>query len=1067
MTSQAATEAEFALIKRTFLKLARISSLALYTVIYANFVLCGTTGKIAGKVADGNTKQPLFGANVVVQGTKLGAVTDRNGDYFILSVPPGAYSVSASLMGFGRITQSEVRVRIDQTTQLNFSLTEQVLETEGVTITAEKPKVELDLTASKEAMSREEIAKSWGTSVKEVISDIPSANINGGIRGSYGLDVAYKLDGLDLRDIGSNTNFNAVNLSTIQEVEVLTGGWNAEFGQANGSIVNIVTRHATDRIHGVANYRVRPAGVYHWGRDFYGPDDVFRTVMTTPNFWNPDSLWQTPWMSAPLHGYDGGTPYFKAMTDTQRAQWWKQFVNDNSRFTQIDYAHQTQREQEITLYGPLTANLGFMISGRYQDMVGIYPSALKYNPDMTFQGSLDWGMAENTKFNLTGMFTKFENSGSPRTNYQSSETMSSDVVGQQLPYIRDPYDDYRYWLYGSKGSSDPAFIRPPERAQMLNMQAKLTHVFDNKTFLEAALQHSQVKYNLDFQDIARSAWFPGDGLPLAIDSLDGVPSLGQPPTSFWVPRWGYGGDVWRVWSDNRSYSIKADLTSQVTKQHLLKAGLVFSLQHFEKHSHEGGLASGLVFAQVDDIIPIQHNPYEGGLYAQDKVEVGGMVVNAGLRLDFFNANASVSSDIFDPLMISGAAHGGDSTKIGVVGYRPDGSGPGYVRTPMRVALSPRLGISHPITESTVLHFMFGVFNQRPAWDKILANPVVWTNKLPSDMNSDFFLPESTVVTYRYFGQKSGNPALSWEKMIQYEVGFEQNILDLLSLDVTMYYKDAHDLTSIGIDQGPAGVQIQESGANVDARLYGDPYLADGQVPGTNIRNFTTTVNGAWADVRGIELKCNSNFKYINFDLAYNLSYLETGSYHLNKIFKTFYDENGNPYQKGVDNYVGASNTDGGGVGLDDAGWNPHNSAMIKISLSTPAQFGPSLGNVHPFGDWSLSSSTRWAQGDVYTYYPPDYTGMQTPNNEQWEDRWSTNLNLNRMVRFSDDVRLKIFMQVTNLFNQKHLRLFTGNDLINYKEQGILPYQSTTREPAEWSWYSNLPRQINFGTTLEF
>jgi hypothetical protein len=1040
-----------------------------FLALSPQFLFSGTTGKIAGNIKDSKTHETLVGVNILIEGTRLGGTTDPSGDYFVINIPPGTYNITASLVGYRKVTITDVRVQIDRTSTLNFSLTDEAMEMEGVTVIAEKPKVEVDLTSSKETMSREEISKGWSANIKDVVADIPSANINGGIRGSFGLDVAYKLDGLDLRDVGSNTNFASVNLSTIQEVEVLTGGWNAEFGQANGSIINIVTRHATDRIHGISTSRMRPAGVYHWGRNFYGSDDPFRTVMTTPNFWNPDSFWRTPWMADSLRGYDGGSEYFRSLGDTGRANWWKNFVNDKNRFPQIGYADRAQWEQEITLYGPITSDVGFMLSGRYMEGVGIYPSALKYNPELTLQGSLDMAIQEETKLNLTGLFTKFENSGAPRTNYQSSEMVSSDIVGQQLPYISDPYSDYRYWLVGSKGSSDPAFIRPPERAQMLNMQAKLTHVFDKNTFAEFALQHSQMKYFLDYRDIAWSAWFPGFGLPLPTDSLNGVPNLGQPPTSFFTPRWGYGGDVWRSWSDNRGYSVKGDITSQVTKEHLVKAGFLFSLQRIEKHTHEGGLASGLVFAQVDDIIPIIHHPYEGALYAQDKIEVGGMVVNAGLRFDFFNPNQSVSSDIFDPLMLlPWVDENGDTTKrTGVVGYRPDGSGARYTKTPTRYAISPRIGISHPITETTVLHFMFGVFNQRPAWNKILANPVVWTNQLPSTMNSDFYLPESTIVTYRYFGQKVGNPALTWEKMTQYEVGFEQNILDKISLDVTMYYKDAHDLTSLGLDQGPASVQIQESGANVDMRMYGDPLLPDGQIPGVNIRNFTTSVNGAWADVRGLEVKLDTRLPWVNFDFSYNLSYLSTGSYHLTKKYKTFYDADGNPYQLGIDNYLGASNTDGGGIGLDDAGWNPHNSALLKINITSPDNFGPNWGSIYPLGDWSISTSTRWVEGEVYTYYPPSYTGIQVPNNRKWDNRWSTNLNLNKTFRLYDGVKLKFFTQVTNLFNQKQLKLLSGTNRTDYMENGVLPIQSTTKEPMEWSWYSNLPRQINIGTTLEF
>ncbi|MGE5499264.1 MAG: carboxypeptidase regulatory-like domain-containing protein, partial [Syntrophothermus sp.] len=767
------------------------------------FLYAGTTGKISGNVKDKRTNEPLTGATVVVDGTRLGGTTDAKGDYYILNVPPGTYSVTATFIGYARTTVTQVRIKIDQTTQVNLSMTETSFQTQDVAVVAERPKVEIDLTASKENISKEELSNTWGQGIADVVSDLTAANVNGGIRGSFGLDMSYRVEGMDLRDPGSNTNFSSVNLTAIQEVEVLTGGWNAEYGQANGSIVNIVTRKATDRIHAVASYRMRPSGKYHWGRNLYGDDDPMYNVMTTADFWDPSKTWKTPWMETPLAGYNGGIAPFTNMTPQQRADWWTKFVNDRNQFPWIDYTERTQWEQEVTVYGPVTKGLSFMLSGRYKEGVEIYPSALKYNPDMTFQGSIDWNMLDNTKVSLSGVFTKFTNSGSPRTNYQSSETNPSEIAVQQMAYIMDPYSDYKFWLSGTKGGSDTFTMRPPEKADLSSLQAKITHVFSNETFMEVALQQSKMNYSLDYRDIARAAYYPSFGLPLSElpDTTYKLPGYGiAPPNSWYTPRWGYAGDVWRTWTVSSSYGIKADLTSQVTKHHLLKTGLVFSYQMFEKHSHEGGLNPGNTFAQVNDIVPITDHPYEGALYVQDKIEVGNMVVNAGIRFDFFNANKNVSADIYDPLMLS-ALTPGNSGQIGRVGYRQDGSGPGYVKTTAKYAFSPRIGISHPITETTVLHFMFGMFNQRPSWNKLLANPVVWTSRFANNLNSDFFIPDTTLVTYRYYGQKVGNPALTWEKMIQYEIGFEQNIANVLSLDVTMYYKDGWDLTSLGMDQG--------------------------------------------------------------------------------------------------------------------------------------------------------------------------------------------------------------------------------------------------------------------------
>jgi hypothetical protein len=59
------------------------------------------------------------------------------------------------------------------------------------------------------------------------------------------------------------------------------------------------------------------------------------------------------------------------------------------------------------------------------------------------------------------------------------------------------------------------------------------------------------------------------------------------------------------------------------------------------------------------------------------------------------------------------------------------------------------------------------------------------------------------------------------------------------------------------------------------------------------------------------------------------------------------------------------------------------------------------------------------------------------------------------------------VQITNLFNSKDMRLFTGTDLDQYMASGSMPYQAVTKEPTEWNWYTNDPQQFYFGTTIEF
>ncbi|MBN2357438.1 carboxypeptidase-like regulatory domain-containing protein, partial [candidate division KSB1 bacterium] len=733
-------------------------------VIFAqtSAILAGTTGKVAGKIEDKATKEALPGANVAILGTSLGAITGIDGNYYILNIPPGTYELKVSMVGYTPVTVTEVRVKIDQTTMVNCQLESAVIKGEEVTVVAEKPKVEFDLTASKQAMSANDVNRSWGTELSEVISDLPGVNVHGGIRGGYGLDVAYNLNGMDMRDVGSNTNFSLINLTTIQEVEVLTGGFNAEYGQANGAIVNIVTRSATDRLHGVVQYKFRPAGKYHWGDHIFAEDGIYRGIMTTPEFWDPSATWQTQWMDEPMKGYDGGRAPYRQMTPEQRAEYWEAFVNDEARFPHMNYTDRMEWETEISLYGPITKKMSFLLSGRYKEGVAKFPASLKYNPDMTFQGMLDYRLNASTKLSLSGIFTKFNNSGPPRTFFQSSEETTGQFIDQELSYLRNPYNAWTFWLYGNKGNSDLWTIRPPERAEFYNFQLKGTHVFNPNTFLDVALQHNFMEYRMDYREIAKGAYFEGFGLPTVELSESGYDTVyvagwpddhwGQaPPRSFVDFRWGYPGDTWRNWVDTRSTSIKADLTSQISHTHLLKTGFILSSQMYDKLLHEGrsSAAGESPRASVNDIVSTKTTPYEGGFYVQDKMEFQGLVVNAGVRVDFFNPNRRVAKDFFDPYFIN------DQYGVqGQVRYDPNGPDSLYRDTPTKWAVSPRLGISHPISENTVLHFMFGIFNQRPSWQKILANPVVYVAPLPDGVDSDLDIPDSTIISYRSYSQRT-------------------------------------------------------------------------------------------------------------------------------------------------------------------------------------------------------------------------------------------------------------------------------------------------------------------------
>ena len=182
--------------------MGKISKLVALTLLMS-FALSQTTGKIRGTVtsADG---QPLAGANVIVDGTTKGAATDGEGNYTILNVEAGSYSVTASYIGYQSSTESNVSVKVDLTTPLSFVMQTSAVEGEAVTIVGEKRLIEKSATNSVRSVSSEEIQNSASRSVSGMLDMQAGVNITNGrlsIRGSRAEEVAYTLDGASITDV--------------------------------------------------------------------------------------------------------------------------------------------------------------------------------------------------------------------------------------------------------------------------------------------------------------------------------------------------------------------------------------------------------------------------------------------------------------------------------------------------------------------------------------------------------------------------------------------------------------------------------------------------------------------------------------------------------------------------------------------------------------------------------------------------------------------------------------------------------------------------------------------------
>ncbi|MEK6571768.1 MAG: carboxypeptidase-like regulatory domain-containing protein, partial [Bacteroidota bacterium] len=210
-------------------------------LFFSTTVLAGNTGKLAGRVIDSATKEPLIGANVVVVGTTLGASADLDGKYAILNVPPGIHTLRASAVGYGPREVQNVRVSIDLTTEINFELGEVAVQAEAVIVTAERPLVQKDLTANTAVINTEDLRALPVTEFSQVLS-LQAGFVAGSLRGGRQGEVAYWIDGVPVTDVYDGSQVVEVNKNLIEEVQLVSGAFNAEYGQAMSGIVNIATK---------------------------------------------------------------------------------------------------------------------------------------------------------------------------------------------------------------------------------------------------------------------------------------------------------------------------------------------------------------------------------------------------------------------------------------------------------------------------------------------------------------------------------------------------------------------------------------------------------------------------------------------------------------------------------------------------------------------------------------------------------------------------------------------------------------------------------------------------------
>jgi hypothetical protein len=164
----------------------------------------GTTGKLTGSILD-EQENPIVAATIVLEGTRLGAFSDDQGNYTILNIPAGTYELTISRLGFEAMRVQNVIVSADQTTTLPITMRESTITTEEVIVTAVRPPVDLKQTSTSATLTSEDIESLPVQELEDVVN-LQAGVVDGHFRGGRLGEVQYQVDGVTVNNAFDNSS---------------------------------------------------------------------------------------------------------------------------------------------------------------------------------------------------------------------------------------------------------------------------------------------------------------------------------------------------------------------------------------------------------------------------------------------------------------------------------------------------------------------------------------------------------------------------------------------------------------------------------------------------------------------------------------------------------------------------------------------------------------------------------------------------------------------------------------------------------------------------------------------
>ncbi len=1010
----------------SFLKPSRFLCIVLFS-LFGSMALLAGNGKLTGRVTDRESGEPLPGANVLVTHViiaggeevpldrPLGGATDMNGYYFILNISPGTYVLKATMVGYAPLVQKGVRVDADRTVTVDFELSVTAIELDQVVVTAKRELIKPDVAATQEVILTTRLEQMPVTRLDEFVNRIKGVELVSGAEG-HGLSVRgggiretdVRLDGISLQDPRSENSYLALNSTTIEEIQVLTGGFQAKYGGIRSGLLNVVTKDGhRDRYTLALKVDAAPAGQKKFfGTNPYSAESWIYRVFAGEYAMRgvPPGDTTVPIEFRNFRGWANRLTADRRLDSLGKLELWKR------QHPMYEFGNKPDVFVEGSITGPFPGfglplvrdyaeRTTFLLGFKYEDSQLAFPLGPRNNyKDWNTQLKLTSQLSTDMRLSINGLYADIETvSGGQTTSYggalvdasssfnflnsaessvrQQARLLAGDNLWQMFNKSRLQYYDQRYVVSG----------------------AKLTHTFANNAF-----------YTLDFQfgytdqtltpfalDTSRAdAWFEligTNGQPIRYLNVPvgGSPNASTNPGSDALNMWRLYGGLQRVDSSySRVYQLKGDMMAQIGRHHQVEAG--FSVRLQDLFVYTGTWLQAQISFTPDLWQYYRATPLEMGLYVQDKLEFEGMILNAGVRIDYLNPmkkgfSVGIPVDENYPKLYNeiyqNLAGAWGSYERWLLFRDLLENPPGWPQTENEVQIyaSPRLGVSFPVTERSKLYFNYGHFYQRPAVSFLY--------------NQTIDLAATTLPT----------PNLKMGRTVSYEFGFEQMFFDEILFNVTAYYKD--------IRNEPLSRQFINYYRDNIVRAY---------------------FPDAYRDVRGIELRLERSFgRWVTFAgmLDYMLqSYGQTG---LARVYENRLDARDELRSANLVNTQ------------------PRPRANFNLNIHSPVDFGPSLGGFHLLGGIYLNFFFEWRDGGQILWNPEE-ADVKNRIYVDAVDYWNLDFRGSKTFRFAG-ANMEFVVTVKNLTNNKWLvpenMLRTQYD--EYKASLRLPHQGGNDKWGQW------------------